>query len=231
VEAFQDFFELMAGTPAIIGLFLTAVVIFLTSDWRLSLGALLVQYILVGLALTRFIEPEVAVVKILAGVLVIPILFLGARHGRHAGEPEGSDEGRLHFLGLTVGWDAGPLGLPLRFLAVLLVFLTLIRLLGQFRLPITPAGFSVELSFIGLWMGSMGIIGLILGGGPLRAAAAILTILSGFDLVYATLEPSLAIVGFYSALTLLTALAFSYLAAVQAVGIGDDRPNQEGRAP
>jgi hypothetical protein len=231
MEAFQSFFELMAGTPAIIGLFLTALVIFLTSDWRLSLAALLVQYLLVGLALTRFIEPEVAVVKILAGVLVVPILYLGVRHAHHVDEAQDRDGGRLHFLGLTVGWDAGPLGLPLRFLAVLLVFLILVRLLGQFRLPMAPAGFSIELAFIALWMGSMGIIGLILGGGPLRAATAILTIMSGFDLVYATLEPSLAIVGFYGTLTLLTGLAFSYLAAVQVVGIGGDQPDEERPAP
>ena len=231
MEAFQSFFELLAGTPAIIGLFLTALVIFLTSDWRLSLAALLVQYLLVGLALTRFIEPEVAVVKLRAGVLVVPILYVGARHTHQVEELGDSDEGGLHFLGLTIGWDAGPLGLPLRFLAVLLVFLTLVRLLGQFRLPMAPAGFSIEMAFIAIWMGSMGIIGLILGGGPFRAAAAILTIMSGFDLVYATLEPSLAIVGFYSTLTLLTALAFSYLAAVQAVGMGDDKQDQVGRVP
>jgi hypothetical protein len=80
-------------------------------------------------------------------------------------------------------------------------------------------------------MGSMGIIGLVLGGGPLRAAIAILTILAGFDLVYATLERSLAIVGFSGTLTLLTALSFSYLAVVQVVGIGNDKPEQDGTAP
>lgn len=231
MEAFRSFFELVAGTPAIVGLFLTALIIFLTSDWRMSLAALLVQYLLVGLALTRFIEPEVAVVKILAGVLVVPILYLGVRHTHHSDNSEDSDRSGVQFLGLTVGWDAGPLGLPLRFLAVLLVFLALVRLLGQVQLPGVPAGFPVELAFVAIWMASMGIIGLVLGGGPLRAATAILTILAGFDLVYATLEFSLAIVGFYGALTLLTALAFSYLAAVQAVGTGNDKTDQGGAVP
>jgi hypothetical protein len=45
--------------------------------------------------------------------------------------------------------------------------------------------------------------------------------------VYATLEPSLAIVGFYAALTLLTALAFSYLIAVQTLSVGVTQPGQE----
>ena len=183
------------------------------------------------MALTRFIEPEVAVVKILAGALVVPILYLGARHTHQADKPEDSAEGGLHLLGLTVGWDTGPLGLPLRLLTVLLVFLALVRLLGQFQPPLAPAGFSIELAFVAIWMGSMGIIGLVLGGGPLRAATAILTILAGFDLVYATLERSLAIVGFSGTLILLTALSFSYLAAVQVVGIGNDKPDQDGTAP
>jgi hypothetical protein len=228
MEAFSTFFDFMAGAPAIIGLCLAALIIFLTSDWRLSLAALLIQYILVGLALTRFIQSEVAVVKILVGVMVIPILYLGTRHMPDAGKKREADEGRPHFLGLHVGWDARPLGLPLRLLAVLLVVLALVRLFGQVRLPLVSTSVSIDIAFAAVWMGSMGIIGLVLSGGPLRVAAALLTILAGFDLVYATLELSLAVVGFYGALTLLTALAFSYLIVVQALGQNAKDPGTEG---
>lgn len=223
MEAFSSFFEFAAGVPAIIGLFLTALTIFLTSDWRLSLGALAVQYILVGLALTRFVEPEVAIVKMLVGLLAVPILYLGVRHvpGQPA-QPDG--DGRdVQLFGFTIGWDAGPLGLPLRFLALLLVFLAFVELWGRIELSLI----STELAFVALWMGCMGLVGLVLGGGPQRASLALLTVLAGFDLVYATLEPSLAIVGFYAALTLLTALAFSYLIAVQTLSVGVTQPGQE----
>lgn len=228
MEAFSAFFDFIAGTPAIIGLCLAALIIFLTSDWRLSLAALLIQYILVGLALTRFIQPEVAVVKILVGVIVVPILFLGTRYMPGADKEQEADEGGVHFLGLTVGWDAGPLGLPLRLLAVLLVVLALVRLFGQVQLPLTSRGLPIDLAFAATWMGSMGIIGLVLSGGPMRVATALLTILAGFDLVYATLEPSLALVGFYGALTLLAALAFSYLIVAQTLGQGREDPGTEG---
>jgi hypothetical protein len=227
MEAFSSFFDLMSGTPAIVGLFAAALILFLTSDWRLSLAALLAQYLLVGLALARFIEPEVAVVKILVGVLVVPILYLGVRHNEGSNHSKETDEGS-QFLGMSVGWDSGPLGLPLRLMAVLLVFLGLVRLLGQLRPPILSANLAIELALVAIWMGGMGLIGLVLGGGPLRAATSILTILAGFDLVYAILEPSLAIVGFYGALTLLTGLAFSYLAAVKALGFGEDKSDREG---
>jgi hypothetical protein len=224
MEAFSSIFAFMAGVPAIVGLFVTAVVIFLTSDWRLSLTALLAQYILIGLNLTRFIEPEVALVKILIGVLVVPILYLSARQVQGAREAEGTDEQGPQLLGLRLGWDAGPLGMPLRVLAVLLVILVLVRLYGTLRLPLV----STDVAFGAIWLGSMGMIGLVLGGSPLRVVTAMLTILSGFDLVYASLEPSLAVVGFFGALTLLTAFAFSWLTIAHGLGQAAERSDLEG---
>lgn len=56
MEAFSDAFRILAGAPAIAGLFLAAVIVFLASDWRLSLAGLLLQYALIGLALTRFVQ-------------------------------------------------------------------------------------------------------------------------------------------------------------------------------
>jgi hypothetical protein len=227
MEAFSDLFAFLAGVPAVAGLILTGLAIFLTSDWRLALTALLVQYILVGLALTRSIQAEVAIVKILAGVLVVFILYLTGRRIQEAGERPQAERETPRFLGLPVGWTAGPLGLPLRLLTGLLVTLALIRLfndpgLSPSTLPILfevgGLGISPDIAFVACWLGSMGMVGLILSGDPLRVAPALFTILAGFDLVYAGLEPSLAIVGFFGALTLLAALAFSYLATVQGLG-------------
>jgi hypothetical protein len=216
MEALSGVFTFAAGAPAIIGLFLTALIIFLTSDWRVSLAALLVQYTLIALTLTRFLEPEVVVVKLLVGVLVVPILYLGTRQLPAEGETAGG--------GLRLGWDAGPLGFPLRLLAVLLVFLVLTRMSGALRLPLVPP----DVTFAAIWLGSMGLLGLVLGGSPLRLAPALLTILAGFDLVYAILESSLAIVGFVGALTLLTALAFSFLTIVQGAGTESKQRDPQG---
>jgi hypothetical protein len=227
MEAFSDIVTFLAGPPAIAGLFLTALVVFITSDRRLSLATLLVQYILIGLVLTRYIQFEVAAVKILIGVLVVPILYLGARRIQEAEQVEGNAEGGPQFLGLTLGWDAGPLGLPLRVLTALLVILALVRVWSGFRLPLV----STDIAFASIWLGSMGIVGLVLGGGPLRVAPAILTVLAGFDLIYAVLEHSLAVVGFYGALTLLTALAFSYLAVVQSLSMSPEPPHEERTEP
>lgn len=71
----------------------------------------------------------------------------------------------------------------------------------------------------------------MLSGDPIRVATAILTILAGFDLVYAPLEPSLALVGLWSTMTLVAALAFSYLIVVHNAGAGQSASNEEGDRP
>jgi hypothetical protein len=223
MEAFSDLFAFLAGVPAMAGLVLTALIMFLTSDWRLSLTALLVQYVFVGLALTRTIQTEIALVKILVGVLAVSILYLTARHIQEEAGSQPTDENSPRLLGLSVRWGAGPLGLPLRLLTVVLITLGLVRLFMDYSFPLAPA----DIAFVVFWMGSMGIMGLVLSGDPLRVATAMLTILAGFDLVYATLEPSLSIAGFWGALTLMAALAFAYLATVHALSVNRAELNGE----
>jgi hypothetical protein len=225
MEALGDLFVSMAGVPAMVGLVLTSVAIFLTSDWRLSLTGLLVQYVLIGITLTRFIQAEMAVVKILVGVLVVPILYLSARQIQEVKDTQEAKEGRTRFLGLQVGWGAGPLGLPLRLLALLLVTLAVIRFFDEYRmlLPALPGENSTipaDVAFVTLWLGGIGLIGLVLSGKSLRVAPAMFTLLAAFDLIYSSLEPGLAVVGVLGALTLLSALAFSYLITI--TGLSQD---------
>jgi hypothetical protein len=222
MEAIPETLTFIAGVPAILGLLLTAAAIFLTSDWRLSLTALLVQYVLVGLTLTRFVQAEVAIVKILVGVLAVSILYLSARRIQDVGDSQEATADGLQFLGLHLGWRTGPLGLPLRILTLTMVALAAIRFFDDYRslLPVLAADNSTvppDIAFVSMWLAAMGLIGLVLSGDPLRVAPAVLTILTAFDLVYAGLEPNLAIVGFVAALTLMAALAFAYLIAVQGL--------------
>lgn len=223
MEAIAELFSSMAGLPAVVGLMLTGAIILLTSDWRLSLTALLVQYVLLGLILTRFVQAELALVRVLVGFLVVPILYLTARRVRNVRGGGVAGQGEIRFLGLSMSWGAGPLGLPLRLLTLLLAGLVFVRFLpdyGSLMAGLVVEGPSLppDLIMVSFWLVSMGIAGLVLSGDALRVAPALLTILVGFELVYAGLQTNLAVVGFSGALTLLTALAFSYLAAVQDLG-------------
>jgi hypothetical protein len=213
MEAFSGIFSTMAGVPGIAILVLAALTLFLTSDWRLSITALLVEYIALGLVLTRFVPVEIALAKILTGVFVVFMLYLTARRVQETRGPLESESQEVRVLGLQLGWGAGPLGLPLRLLAALLAALGLVRLFGDYHFTLVP----LDIAFVASWLGSMGLLGLVLGGDLLRAALALLTILIGFDLVYAGLEPNLAIAGMFAAFTLLAALALSYLVAVEGL--------------
>jgi hypothetical protein len=232
MEAFAEAFSFLAGLPAVVGLFLTAATIFLTSDWRLSLTALLVQYVLLGLTLTRFLQAELAIVRVLVGILAVPILYLTARRLQEVRGPAQPEQGEIRFLGLSMGWGAGPLGLPLRLLAILLVALAFIRFFPNYEallagLTVAGPALPPDVIVVSFWLISMGIAGLVLSGDALRVAPALLTILSGFEVIYAGLQTNLAIVGFFGALTLLAALAFSYLAAVQGLGSGPAAAEEE----
>ncbi|MGD2039748.1 MAG: hypothetical protein PVH11_02910 [Anaerolineae bacterium] len=223
METLSEGFASAAGAPAALGLLLTALIIFLTSDWRLALTALLVQYILAGLTLTRFIMTEIAILKILIGVLAVFILYLTARYVQETrgDRPEEQSESRLR--GLRVSWSGGPLGLPVRVLVALLIALGLILGVTNSELVLV----SFDITVMAFWLAAMGVVGLVVSSDPMRVAPAVLTILTGFDLIYSNLEPSLAVVGFFGALILLAALAFSYLAIVQATNQPADEPIEE----
>lgn len=230
MQAFADALSFMAGFPAVVGLILSAAIIFLTSDWRLSLTALLLQYILLGLTLTRFLQADLALVRVLVGILAVPILYLTARRIQDVRGPEQAEPGGIRFLGLSLGWGAGPLGLPFRLLAVLLVALVFVRFFPNYQvllsnLVVNGPSLPPDVVLVSFWLVLMGLTGLILSGDALRVAPAVLTFLAGFEIVYAGLQRNLAIVGFWGALTLLAALAFSYLAAIQ--GLGPDLAAEE----
>ena len=222
MEIFTDTFDFIAGLPAIAGLVLTAAAIFLTSDWRLSLTSLLIQYVLVGLTLTRFIQAELAIVKILVGVLIVSMLFLSARHVCDNDDAQEDSADGLQFLGLHVGWKAGPLGLPLRILTLIMVAVAAIHFFNDYRtfLPVLDGGNAAvpaDIAFVSMWLAATGLMGLVISGDPVRVAPAVLTILMAFELVYALLEPGLAVVGSVAALMLMAALALSYLIAVRGL--------------
>ncbi len=208
MPVFSNAFAFLAGTPAMVGLAITALLIYLTSDWRVSLLALLVQYLLAGLVLTGTIRLEVALAKMLVGLLVALILFLSARHFPGEKHDRLAPYSSIRFLGFRIGWLDGPLSLPLRFLSVFLVALALIRLFSGYHLSTVP----MDIALVACWLGGMGFLGLVLSADPMRAATGVLTILTGFDLAYSQLEPSLAVAGSFGACTILGALAFSYLA-------------------
>ena len=227
----------LTTTPAIVGLVITASLIVVIRDWRFSLAALLGQYVLVGLLLTRLIQPQVALTKVLIGDLVCVVLYLTARLVSESSEApplerEDAKDGRSRrpaspTLRLRSG-QASNLQPPtsnfqlptsktrrgasrpdfaFRLLATLFVGLAVYSLSERYPLPEVPS----DIGFACYWLASMGLLVLVLTEEPLKAGMGLLTLITGFELFYSVLERSLSVVGFLGIANFLIALAIAYL--------------------
>lgn len=213
----------LTTTPAIVGVFVTASLIVVVRDWRLSLAALATQYVLVGLLLTRFIQPQVAVIKVLIGALVCVILYLTARlvsrdeTGSASGQEDADDSRSLLH---AIRKETSAADFAFRLLAALSMGLAVYGLSRRYPLPELP----LDIGFACYWLASLGVLALILTEEPLKAGMGLLTLIAGFELFYSALERSLSVVGFLGIANFLLALAIAYLAAW-----GTEWPVEEGQ--
>lgn len=203
--------SLLTTTPAIIGLMVTASIIVVIRDWRPSLAALLGQYVLVGLLLMRLIQPQVVLTKVLIGDLVCVMLYLtgrlvGQNEKLSASELGNADESRS-FLPPLKGTSLADFAF--RLMVALFVGLAVYGLSRRYPPPELPP----DIGFACYWLGSMGLLTLMLTEEPLKAGMGLLTVVAGFELFYSPLERSLSVAGFLGIANLLIALAISYLQA------------------
>jgi hypothetical protein len=188
---------------AIVGLFITAALIVLVDDWRVSLLALLGQYILAGLVLSRLALPEVALIKVLVGALICPMLYLAARQAGWLARrnPYSAAAQRAIF----------PAGRAFRLLAVTLMGLLAMALSQTYPLPVIPA----DVGLASYWLMLNGLLILMLTEHPFKAGQGLLTGITGFELLYTSIERSLAMVWLWAVVNLLLTLAIAYLVVAQ----------------
>jgi hypothetical protein len=199
---------------AVVGLMVTAGLIIVIRDWRVSLAALLAQYLLVGLLLTRLILPEVAVVKVLIGALICPILYLTARRVRWGGQKSSDGPSPP-----PTSREVFPVSWPFRLLAVVLIGLVVSSLLNSCPLPEVPR----DIGFACYWLALVGLLAMILTAEPLKAGMGLLTFMAGFELFYAALESSLSVVGLLGIINLLMSLAIAYLASARGAELVEEQ--------
>lgn len=221
--------QFITQESALLGLFITAAVILVARDWRTLILTLLIQYILVGLILSRLVRPDIATLKVMIGAFICPILFLSARQVSGGLAPfslfperrEGAGtQGQKKFspLSLLIGQNRRrrppATGFAFRVLVVLLVIFVATILSNTFALP----GLAPDINTAVYWLFLIGLVTLTLTEDPMRAGHGLFTMLTGFDLFYATVERSLMITGMWGAANLLLALAIGYLTIVRGAG-------------
>jgi hypothetical protein len=196
-------------TSAAVTVMFTAGVIVVVKDWRASLLAMVIQYVIVGLLLMSEVRMELALIKTLVGALLCVMLYMTARHvewGRSPPAPaDEEDEDELSEIPSSQ-WTL-PTELPFRFLAALLVMVVAYGGASAFPLP----DVNEAIGLAAYTMAALGLLAMGLTDEPFKAGLGLLTYVSAFELYYTVLEPSLIVLGFLGLSNFLIALAIAYL--------------------
>ena len=212
----------LSGVPMVVGLIVTASVIAVIRDWRFGLWALLIQYVLLGVLHLRMLAPELALIKVLVGALICPMLYWSARWVESERAHKAEVERRM--IALQEGEvPLPPLPWPDR--ATSWVFrLLIVFLLGMLLYSLSDALLADDrglLPFVAadiapacLWLGLTGLLTLALTSEPLIAGMGLLTLVAGFELFFDAMSPGLAGVGMFAAINLTMGLAISHMVTV-----------------
>ncbi len=181
---------------------ITGLILLISRDWRVSLSALGAQYVGVFLLVSLVWPIEFAVIKLVSGWISAAVLGMGLVDLSKAWVDE---------LGR---WMSGTLFRV--FIAGFVAFLAFVLTptVSQWVLRASDAQIFGALVLVGL-----GVFHLGLTVQPIRIVIGLLTLLSGFEIIYATMETSLLVNGLLAVVTMGLALTGSYLNAAASTGV------------
>lgn len=208
MEQLLNSLAFLQGVPAVFLVIFTAVILLFIQDWRWSLAALIVQYLIAAILFAWTLEPGMAGIKLIVGLFTSLILFLTSRQvswGQNSVDitESVSRSGRP----VTIG----PLTLP----ADMLLRPAMALMVGAVALLILPRSADAPMpGTYALAAYALVVLGLITLGvhlRPFKAGLGLLTFLTGFDLLYSALAFSDTLLIFFTIAHLATALAITYL--------------------
>jgi hypothetical protein len=197
---------------SVVVLLLAAAALVLFNDWRIRLAALAVQYTAAALLVTQAVMVEVAFARFVVGCLVVAILVLTAyqfNFGRPTTEPAmlEPDEAPRRF--------EVPTGFPFRLMAILMFVIAALYLASQPNMVLPGLEVAPAINIASYVLMALGLLNLGLSEEPLRAGTGLLTLMTGFEIFFAAVEPSLAVAALLAASDFGVALAVSYLTILQ----------------
>lgn len=172
-------------------------------DRRYGLGMMALQYFCVSIFAGLFISMSVMPLKLIAGTSVILIMY------RSVGQLGWKQNGRAE--------ENLPSGRLFRIIAVLLLItgsLGIGRTIFSGLANIQPVAIS---SF--LLLSALGLLQLSLKEGPFEVALGLFTLMNGFELIYSSLESSLAVLALLALTHIGIAIAISIIAIDVAPGL------------
>jgi hypothetical protein len=207
----------LPGTAVLIGLLIAAALLVILVNWRLLIVALGMQYILIGLMLTRVVPIELAAVKALVGIMICPVLYITARRVNWGLSEEEADEEPEAERPRRRWWHLVGAGWPVRVIVAVLGLAISIGLASRSPLLIVAdQTLSRDLTIGAFSVILLGLINAALAENPLKVGLGLLSVLAGFELFYTAVEPTLTIVGLLGLTNLFLALAIAYLTTAWA---------------
>jgi len=180
--------------PTVILAFITATILIISWDWRISLISLAIQYICVFVLVSISWPLDIAAVKLVAGWMAGAVMGLALVNLSGGGI---SDNPRL----LS--------DIVFRLLAAILA--GLFAFTGGAKLVIWLPEITVHQAYGSIILIALGLLHLGLSSHPFRVVLGLLTILSGFEILYAAVESSILIAGLLGIVTLGLAIIGAYM--------------------
>lgn len=172
----------------------TSTLILLNRDWRLSLGMLALQYLAAFWLVTRHLPFVMGSAKLITGWMVVTTLG-SARLGGITEEQTGE--------------SSLPQGYWFRLVMVLVISMVSLGATPRIEAAIPGMGFAVIAGSVTLM--AMGILHISLSTEPLNIILGLLTVLTGFEIIYSAIESSILITGLLAITNLALGLAGAYL--------------------
>lgn len=179
-----------------VGLILaTSATILINRDWRVSLGSLAVQYIAVFWLVSRHLPFVMGSVKLIAGWMVVAALGM-TRLGLTNLDREEED----------TFWPRG------RWFRIILIMIVALVTAGATpRIEAAIPGLGLPVIAGGLLLIGAGVFHLGVTSDLLRVILGLLTMLAGFEIIYAAVESSILVTGFLAVANLGLGIVGSYL--------------------
>jgi len=180
--------------PAVILVFLTGSILLISWDWRISIFSLSLQYICVFVLVSLKWPMELASVKVIAGWMAGAVLGLALIN-----IPRG-DSYQTPLRITDIGF---------RILSAILAGMFAFTAGAKFInwLP----EIEIQQAHGGMILIALGLLHLGLTSHPFRVILGLLTVLSGFEILYAAVESSILITGLLATVTLGLAVVGAYM--------------------
>lgn len=179
---------------AVVLILITATTILIHKDWRVTLGALALQYLAMLWLITRHLPFAMGSAKLIVGWMVVAILGMTRLGLPNAEEEEESFIPRAGY-----------------FQIALMGIITLVTAGASPRIETAIPGLGLPVIAGGLILIGGGVIHLALSKNILRVAIGLLTMLAGFEILYAAIESAILVAGLLAIVNVGVGMLGSYL--------------------